>query len=73
MFHCIDQSRIPGFRIWSVKIESEALDQLRLSMEIKFLVGVVYFDACTFLAFLNLTCYLENTGIGVFWLPCAAR
>ena len=24
-----------------------------------------------FLAFSELTCHLENTGIGVFWLQCA--
>ena len=26
----------------------------------------------TFLAFSDLICHLEDTGIGLFWLPCAA-
>ena len=29
-------------------------------------------DAYYFLAFSDLTCHLEGTGIGVFWLHCAA-
>ena len=29
-------------------------------------------DAYYFLAFSDLTCRLEDTGIGVFWLHCAA-
>ena len=28
-------------------------------------------DAYPFLAFTDLTCPHENTGVGVFWLPCA--
>ena len=28
-------------------------------------------DAYPFLAFSDLTCHLEDTGIGVFWLHCA--
>ena len=34
-------------------------------------VAVISVDAYPFLAFLGLTCYLEDTGIGVFWLQCA--
>ena len=29
-------------------------------------------DAYPFLDFSDLTCHLEDTGIGVFWLHCAA-
>ena len=29
-------------------------------------------DAYPFLAFSDLTCHLEDTGIGVFWLHCDA-
>ena len=29
-------------------------------------------DACPFSAFSYLTCPLEDTGIGAFWLQCAA-
>ena len=28
-------------------------------------------DAYPFLPFSDLTCHLEDTGIGVFWLHCA--
>ena len=28
-------------------------------------------DAYPFLAFSDLTCHVEDTGIGVFWLYCA--
>ena len=36
-------------------------------------VAVISVDAYLFLAFLDLTCHLEDTGIGVFWLHCAAQ
>ena len=37
------------------------------------LIGaVISFDAYTFLAFLALSYHLEDTGMGVFWLHCAA-
>ena len=35
-------------------------------------VAVISVDAYPFLAFSDLTCHLEDTGIGVFWLHCAA-
>ena len=35
-------------------------------------VTVISVDAYLFLAFSGLTCHLEDTGIGVFWLHCAA-
>ena len=35
-------------------------------------VAVISVDACPFLAFSDLTCHLEDTGIVVFWLHCAA-
>ena len=31
-----------------------------------------YCDAYPFLAFPDLICHLEDTGIGIFWLHCAA-
>ena len=34
----------------------------------KTLVAVISLDAYPFLAFSGLTCHLEDTGIGVFWL-----
>ena len=35
-------------------------------------VAVISADAYPFLAFSDLTCHLEDTGISVFWLHCAA-
>ena len=34
-------------------------------------VAVISVDAYPFLALSDLTCHLEDTGIGVFWLRCA--
>ena len=31
----------------------------------------IIIDAYPFLSFSDLTCHLEDTGIGVFWLRCA--
>ena len=35
------------------------------------MVAVVGVDAFLFLAFSDLSCHLEDRGIGVFWLHCA--
>ena len=35
-------------------------------------VVVISVDAYHFLAFSNLTCCLEDAGIGAFWVHCAA-
>ena len=37
------------------------------------MVAVISVDAYPFSGFPDLTCHLEDTGIGVFWLQCAAR
>ena len=37
------------------------------------MVAVISVDTYPFLAFSDLTCHLEDTGIGVFWLHCAVR
>ena len=34
------------------------------------MIPVISVDAYPFLAFSDLTCHLEDTGIGVFWLLC---
>ena len=34
-------------------------------------VAVISVDVYLFLAFSDLTCHLEDTGICVFWLHCA--
>ena len=36
------------------------------------MLAVISVDAFPFLAFLDATCYLEYTGIGIFVLHCAA-
>ena len=36
------------------------------------MVAVISVDAYPFLAFSDLTSHFEDTGIGVFWLHCAA-
>ena len=36
------------------------------------MVDVISVDAYPFLAFSNLTCHLEDTKIGVYWLHFAA-
>ena len=38
----------------------------------KLVVAVISVDAYPFLTFSDLTCHLEDTGVGVFWLHCAA-
>ena len=35
-------------------------------------IAVISVNAYYFLFFPGLTCHLEDTGIGVFWLHCAA-
>ena len=37
------------------------------------MVAVSSVDAFPFLAFSDLTCHLEDTGIGVFWLQCPSN
>ena len=75
MFYYIDQLRIPSFPIGLFKIESDFIVR---PVETGFgkwtqVVAVISVDASPFLAFSDLTCYLENTGVVVFWLHCAAR
>ena len=70
----IDQLLIPSFPIGLFKTESGFIVR---SVEIglgrwTLVVAVISVDAYPFLAFSDLTCYLEDTGIGVFWLHCAA-
>ena len=35
-------------------------------------IAVTNVDAYPFLVFSHLTCRLEDTGIGIYWLHCAA-
>ena len=69
-----DQLHTPSFPIGLVKTESgfivrsvgTGLGRWML------VVPVISVDAYPFLAFSDLTCHLEDTGIEVFWLHCAA-
>ena len=74
MFYYIDQPRMPSFPIGLIKTEYDftvrsvetGLGRWTLA------VAVISAVAETFLVFLDLTCYLEGAGIGVFSLHCAA-
>ena len=73
MFY-IDQFRTLSFPIWLVKTKSgfivrsvdTGLERWTL------VVAAISVDAYPFLAFSDLTCDLEDTGTGVFWLHYAA-
>ena len=72
MFY-INQLRIPSFPIGLVKTESRFIVR---SVETglgrwMLVIAVISVDAYPFLAFSNLTCHLEDTEIGVFWLHYA--
>ena len=73
MFY-IDQLRTPSTPIGLVKTESCFIirsietDLGRWTL----VVAVISVEAYPFLAFSDLTCHLEDTEIGVFWLHCAA-
>ena len=70
----IDQLGAPYFPVGLVKTESgftfksveTGLGRLTL------VVAPIIVDAYPFLAFSDLACDLEDTGIDVFWLYCAA-
>ena len=38
---------------------------------VDWLIGLAESDVCPYLAFPDLTCNIQDTGIGVFWLRCA--
>ena len=74
MLYYINQPCTPSFPIGMVKTESGFIVWLvetglgRYTL----VVAVISVDAYPFLALSNLTCHLEDSGIGVFWLHCAA-
>ena len=68
MFYYIDQPCTPSFPIGLVKTESDFIVR---SVETglgrwTLVLAVISVDAYPLLAFLDLTCHLEDTGIGVF-------
>ena len=74
MFYYIDQRRTLPFPITLVKTKSDFIVESAETGLGKWtlVVAVTSVDAYPFLAFSDLTCHLEDTGIGVFWFHCAA-
>ena len=74
MFYYVDQLRTPSFPIGLVKTKSDFIVRpVETGLERWMLVvAVIIVDAYPFLAFSDLTCHLEDTGTGVFWLHCVA-
>ena len=73
MFYYTDQSRSPSFSIGLVKTKSDFIVR---SVETglgrwTLVVAVISVGAYPFLAFSDLTCHLDDIGIGAFWLNCA--
>ena len=72
MFYYISQPFTPSFPIGLVKIESDSMirsvetDLGRSTL----VVALISVDNYPFSVFSYLTCHLEDTGIGVFWLHC---
>ena len=73
MFY-IDQLRTLSFPVGLVKTESGFIVRsIETGLGKWMLVeAVISADAYPFFAFSDLTCHLEDTGIGVLWLDCAA-
>ena len=70
----MDQLHTPFFPIGLVKTESGFIVRsVETGLERwTLVVAVISVDAYPFLAFSDLTCHFEDTGIGVFWLHCDA-
>ena len=73
MFY-INQLCTPSFPIGLVKNESGFIVRsVETGLGTRMLVvAVISVDAYPLLALSDLTCHLEDMGIGVFWLHCAA-
>ena len=66
-------ARTPSFPIGLVKTESDfTVRSVKTGLgRSTLVVPVISFDTYPFLAFSDLTCHLEDMGIGVLWLHCA--
>ena len=69
MFYYIIHLRTPSF---PVKTKSDFIDRLVESGLVGWMLVVAVICVDSFLAFSDLTCHLEDAGIGVFWLHGAA-
>ena len=72
MLYYINQLHTPSFFIGLVKTKT---DSIVGSVETglgrwTLVVAVINVDAYPLLAFSDLTCHHEDTGIGVFWFQC---
>ena len=69
----IVQRRTLSFPIGLVKTESGFIVRSVETGLVRWtlVVAGISADAYPFLAFSEMTCHLEDTGIGVFWLHCA--
>ena len=74
MFYYIDQLRTPSFPIGLVKTKSDFIvESVETGLgKLMLVVAVISVDVYPCLTFSDLTCHLEDTGIGVFRLHCAA-
>ena len=66
MFYYIDQLHTYLFLLGRLRSVETGLGGWTL------VVAGISVDAYPFLAFSDLTCHLEDLGIGVLWLHCAA-
>ena len=73
MFY-VDQLRALAFLIGLVKTESHfAVRSVETGLRrLTLVVAVISLDAYPFLTLSDLVCHYKDTGIGVFWLYCAA-
>ena len=74
MFYYIDQLRTQSFPIGLVKTKSDFIvGSVETSLgKWTLVVALISVDAYPFMAFLDLTCHLQDKGIGAFWFHCAS-
>ena len=72
MFSYINQPCTPSFPIWLVKTEFDFVRSVKTGFERSTLVvTVISVNNYPFLAFSDLTCHLQDKGIGAFWFHYA--
>ena len=73
MFYYTDQPRTQSFPIKTKTKSDFIVRSVETGLERwTLVVAEISVDAYPFLAFLDLICHLEETGIDVLWLHCAA-
>ena len=73
MFYYINQFHTPSFPVGLVKTEPDFIVRSVETGSGRWMLvaAVTGVDAYPFLAFSDLTCHLEDMGIGISWLHCA--